>query len=172
MVLPVFKLRARIIHDLKEGGGKKQWCKNAKRRLRDSKQYLKTDYPESSCTEHCRKFALSDGCNPDVQAVCTHQHIESCDQCQTLEAILDEVEAEIRGSPWNPYNQEHREELLYDFVRARSDLQRWKAHILRSINQDETKQGVLKMEDSSSALIVMDWATKVSLLKYRERQCD
>ena len=79
-----------------------------------------------------------------------------CDQCQTLKAVLDEVEAEIRGSSWNTYNQEHPEDLLYDFVQARSDLQQWKAHILRSINQDEAKHDVLKMEDSSSALIVMD----------------
>ena len=60
-------------------------------------------------------FALSDGCDPDFQVVCTQQHIESCDQCQTLKAVLDEVEAEIRGSSWNPYNEEHREDLLYDF---------------------------------------------------------
>ena len=79
-----------------------------------------------------------------------------CDHCQTLKAVLDEVEEEIRGSSWNPYSQEHREDLLYDFERARSDLQQWKAHILRSINQDEGKQDVLKTEDSSSAWIVMD----------------
>ena len=173
-----FQTVVRIIDDLEKGGGNKQWCNDAKRRLRDSKQYLKTDCPvhckpdESPCADHCRKFALSDGCDPDFQVVCTHQHIESCDQCQTLKAALDEVEAEIRGSSWNAYNQEHREDLLYDFERARSDIQQWKAHVLRSINQDEAKQDVLKMEDSSSALIVMDWAMKFLQLKYRERQCD
>ena len=157
-----FHTVVRIIDDLEKGGRNKQWCNNAKRRLRYSKQYLKTDYPvhckrdESTCADHCRKFALSDSCDPDFQAVCTRQHIESCDQCQTLKAVLDEVEAEIRGSSWNPYNQEHREDLLHDFERVRSDLQQWKAHILRSINQDEAKQDVLKTEDSSSALIVMD----------------
>ena len=88
--------------------------------------------------------------------MCTHQHIESCDQWQTLKAVLDEVDAEIRGSSWNPYNEEHREDLFYDFERARSDIQQWKARI----NQDEAKQDVLKMEDSSSALVVMDWAMK------------
>lgn len=173
-----FQTVARIIDDLEKGGGNKQWCNDAKRRLRDSKQYLKTDYPvhckpdESTCADHCRKFALSDGCDPDFQVVCTHQHIESCDQCQTLKTVLDKVEAKIRGSSWNPYNQEHQEDLLYDFERARSDIQQWKAHILHSINQDEAKQDVLKMEDSSSALIVMGWAMKFLQLKYRERQCD
>ena len=79
---------------------------------------------------------------------------------QTLKAVLDEAEPEIRGSSWNPYNQEHREDLLYDFERARSDIKQWKAHVFHSINQDEAKQDVLKMEDSISALIVMDWAMK------------
>ena len=103
----------------------------------------------------------------------THQHIESCDQCQTLpEKQSDEVDAEIRGSSWNPYNEEHREDLLYDFERARSDIQQWKAHILRSICQDEAKQDVLKMECSSSALVVMDGAMKFLQMKYQERQCD
>lgn len=108
-----FQTVARIIDDLEKEGGNKQGCNNAKRRLRDSKKYLKTDYPvhckpdESACAEHCRKFALSDSCDPDFQAVCTHQLIESCDQCQTLKAVLDEVEAEIQGSSWNSYNQEH-----------------------------------------------------------------
>ena len=174
-----FQTVARIIDDLEKGGGNKQWCNNVKRRLRDSKQYLKTDYPvhckpdESTCADHCRRFALSDGCDPDFQVVCTHQHIESCDQCQTLKAVLDEVErAEIRGSSWNPYNEEHREDLLYDFEGARSDIQQWKSHILRSINQGEAKQDVMKMEDSCSALIDMDWAMKLLQLKYRERQFD
>ena len=62
-----FQTVARIIDDLEKGGGNKQWCYNVKRRLRDSKQYVKTDYPvhckpdESTCADHCRKFALSVG---------------------------------------------------------------------------------------------------------------
>ena len=169
-----FQIVTRIIEDLEKGGGNKQFYNDSKRRLRNLKQYLKTDYlvhckpDELTCADHCRKFALSDGCDPDFQAVCTHQHIKSCDQCQTLKAVLDEVDAEVRGPSWNPYNEEHREGLLYDFRRARSDIQ----HILRSINQDKAKQDVLKMEDSSSALVVMDWAMKVLQMKYRERQCD
>lgn len=82
------------------------------------------------------------------------------------------MEAEIRGSSWNPYSQDHQEDLLYDFDQARSDIQQWKAHILCSINQDEAKQDALKIEDSSSALIVMDWAMKFLQLKYREKQSD
>ena len=118
----------RIIDDLEKGGGNKQWCNDAKRRLRDSKQYLKTAYPvhcpldESTCADHCIKFALSDNHDPDFQVASTHQHMDSCDKCQTLKAVLDEVKA-IRGSSWNLHNQEHQEDFLYDFKLARSDIQ-------------------------------------------------
>ena len=40
-----FQIVTRIIEDLEKGRASKQWCNDAKRRLRDSKQYLKTDYP-------------------------------------------------------------------------------------------------------------------------------
>ena len=59
-----FQTVARIIDDFEKGGGNKQWRNDSKRRLRDSKQYLKTDYPvhckpdESTCADHCRKFYL------------------------------------------------------------------------------------------------------------------
>ena len=76
-----------------------EWCNDTKRRLRDSKQCMKTDYSvhcklnESTWAHHSRKFALSDGCDPDFQAVCT---------VHRLKAVLDEVDAEIQGSSWNP----------------------------------------------------------------------
>ena len=68
-----FQTVAKIIDDLGKGAENKQWCNNAKRRLRDSKENLKTDYPvhckrdDSTCADHCRKFALSDSF--DFQAV-------------------------------------------------------------------------------------------------------
>ena len=100
--------------------------------------------------------------------MCTHQHIESCDQCQSWTRLRQKSTVPLGI----PYSQEHREDLLHEYERAQSDLQQWKAHILRSINQDKAKQDVLKTEDSSSALMVMDWAMKFLQLKYRERQCD
>ena len=80
-----FQTVVRITDDLEKGGRNKQWCNSAKRLLRDSKEYLKTDYHVHckrnglSSVDHCRKSALSDSCEPDFQAVCTHQHIEGCD---------------------------------------------------------------------------------------------
>ena len=50
----------------------------------------------------------------------------------------------------------------------------WKAHIIRSVNQEAAKQDQLKMiaYNPESALLVMDWAMKFQQLRYREKQSD
>ena len=72
------------------------------------------------------------------------------------------------------YSKEYQEDLLYDFEQARTDILQWKAHILRSVNQEKAKQDVMRNlnRDESSALVVMDWAMKFLQIKYREKQSD
>ena len=45
-------------------------------------------------------------------------------------------------------------------------LQAWKAHLLRSVNQEEAKQNALTQIDEESSLIIMDWA-----MKYLPQHC-
>ena len=47
---------------------------------------------------------------------------------------------------------------MYDFMQARTDILQWKAHILRSVNQEAAKQNQLGMitNNPNYALIVMD----------------
>ena len=55
-----------------------------------------------------------------------------------------------------------RDYLIYDHMQARTDILHWKAHNLRSINQEAAKQNQLEMitNNPNYALIVMDWAMK------------
>ena len=46
----------------------------------------------------------------------------------------------------------------------------WKAHILRSENQDIAK--LIKSLPSDAILVLMDWAMKFTQLKYREKQSE
>ncbi|KAK3752532.1 hypothetical protein QZH41_016311, partial [Actinostola sp. cb2023] len=130
-----------IVDDLEKGGLNIQWCAEVKGRLKDAKRYLKTDYrvhckPEvAACPDHCRKFALSDERDPDFLESCSHQHSETCDECQNLRDVLEEVEDRIRGSSWHPYSNEQQEDILYDLKQAHSDILQWKAHIIRSFLQ-------------------------------------
>ncbi|CAB4028800.1 Retrovirus-related Pol poly, partial [Paramuricea clavata] len=131
-----------IVDNLEKGGLAREWCVDVKGKLRDAKRYLKTGYrvhckpEESTCPDHCRKFALSDENDSDYQEKCSHQHSEMCKDCCNLVDVLHDIECKIQSSVWNPYSDEQREDLQYDFKQARSHILQWKAHILRSINQE------------------------------------
>ena len=167
-----------LVETLEKGGMEKQWCLRICQNLRDAKRYLKTDYRVhcqqhySTCADHCRKFALSDPVDPELQHPCPHQHQSTCEQCQGLKDVLKEVRLAIEGSSWKPYSCEQREDVLYDFDRAQSDILLWKAHIVPSINQEEAKQDALKSEDPQSAILIMDWAMKFLQIKFREKQSE
>ena len=45
-------------------------------------------------------------------------------------------------------------------------VQAWKAHLFRSVNQEEVKQNALTQLDEESSLIIMDWA-----MKYLPQHC-
>ena len=172
-----FQTLETIVETLEKGGMEKQWCLGVSQKLRDAKRYLKTDFrvhcqaKDSTCADHCRNFALSDPVEPDFQNPCPHQHIDVCDECQGLKKVLQEIELNIKGSSWTAYSSE-QQDLLYDFEQAQSDIMAWKAHILRSINQEEAKQDALKNADPESAILIMDWAMKFIQMKYREKQAD
>ena len=176
----VFQTVEKIVDDLEKGGLARQWCTEVKGKLKDAKRYLKTGYSihcksqTSACPDHCRKFALSDEHDTDFQESCSHQHSETCEDCRNLRNVLDEVENQISGSSWSPYSNEQRDDLIYDLMQARTDILHWKAHILRSINQEAAKQDQLEIitNNPNYALIVMDWAMKFLQLRYREKQSD
>ena len=123
-------------------------------------------------TDHCRKFALTDPVDPELHHPYPHQHQSTCEQCQGLKDVPKEVRLAIEGSSRKPYSSEQREDVLYDFDRAQSDILLWKAHIVRSINQGKAKQDALKLEDPQSAILIMDWAMKFLQIKFREKQSE
>ena len=170
-----FQTLETLVETLEKGGMEKQWCLDVRRKLRDAKRYLKTDFRvhcqphDSTCADHCGHFALSDPVEADIQQPCSHEHVFSCDDCQGMKNVLQEVRLGIEGSS---VRSEQREDLLYDFDRAKSDILLWKAHIIRSINQEEAKQDAITSADDTSAVVIMDWAMKFLQIRYREKQAD
>ena len=51
---------------------------------------------ESPCSDHYRKYALSDLENEKFQKLCNHQHTVVCDQCQRLAQVLIDMEQAIQ----------------------------------------------------------------------------
>ena len=62
--------------------------------------------------------------------------------------------------------------MLYDLNRAKENILKWKCHVLRSCNQEASKQEILSSLDNKSALIVVDWVMKFLQLRRREKQSD
>lgn len=59
---------------------------------------------------------------------------------------------------------------MYD--QAVKAIDAWKAHQLRSFQQDKARTDVLELLDESTVLITDDWAMKYLPQKYRETQAD
>ncbi len=115
---------------------------------------------------------MSDPDDENFREKCDHQHLVVCEQCESLNAILDDIEKMI-GQQKNKFEtEEQKEDLLWDFKISRDNILRWKAHVLRSVNQERAKQDIIANLQCNSVLIIMDWAMKFLQLKYREKQSD
>ena len=68
--------------------------------------------------------------------------------------------------------QEDKEEMKFVMAQSKKNIDAWKSHILRYINQDEARLDIIKALDNTSVLVVLDWAMKFIPRKYRERQAD
>lgn len=67
---------------------------------------------------------------------------------------------------------EEKDEMKYIINESKKNVQAWKSHLLRSINQDEARLDVMSGLEPNSVLITLDWAMKFLPKKYRESQSD
>ena len=105
---------------------------------------------------------------------CEHLHNLQCDMCENLKSVVEEIEVSLKTQSQKVcfYSKEQQDDILFDFSQSRKLIFDWKAHIMRSENQDQAKQDVLKSLDETSTLITMDWAMKFQCQKYREKQSE
>ena len=62
------------------------------------------------------------------------------------------------------------QELKFIVGQAKSSILAWKAHLLRSVNQDEARVDTVEELGKDSVLLVQDWAMKYLPRQYRESQ--
>ena len=56
---------------------------------------------ESTVSDHCRKYTLSDSKDKDFQTRCDHNHIDICDRCESLSLVLKEIDGALAKMPEN-----------------------------------------------------------------------
>lgn len=143
-------------------------------KLTASRIYMKTDYKlhveqSSLCADHCIDWSLSDPSNRDFQNTCLHQHTLKCDRCE----LIKEVELQLNSV----IDALHvTQEAVNEYIKTSGDavlkIYNWKAHIVRTVNQDQFRLDALENMKSYQALIIMDWAMKFLPIHYREKQSD
>ena len=135
-----FERLDRLVDELNQIGLKNDVARELRRSLRDGKRYIKTEYQrhcqdnESQCPDHCRKLGLSDPNDPDFQEHCTHQHALRCPQCDDITFCLQKIVKDDKNLSF--YSQEQQDDLLYDIEKSSEAIVQWKAHIMRSVNQN------------------------------------
>ena len=65
-----------------------------------------------------------------------------------------------------------KDELKYSIGQAVGKIDSWKAHLLRSIHQDQARLDAIQNLTTTSALLIIDWAMKWLPRKFRESQRD
>ena len=123
----------------------------------------------SSIPDHCRQYALSDAKSADYQGNCDHTHDGVCDRCNRLEHSIHKIEEALNLVTTS---EEEFDELTFSTEQAKHSIVTWKAHLLRSVNQDDARVNTIDNLNEDSFMLEQDWAMKYLPRKYRESQRD
>ena len=172
-----FEALYEIVDQLEEVGADKEWSSQTRKRLKDSKFYLKTTYrdhcqEESACPDHCRVFALSDADDADYQTLCNHEHDHACRDCDSLKEVIQEIQCSISEYSSKINDKEKEDDLRYEADIAEVKIKEWKAHIMRAQNQEQSKQNILLSLQENEVFIILDWAMTFTQMKFREKQSE
>ena len=119
--------------------------------------------------DHCSSYALSDPKDQAFRSDCSHSHEDKCLSCEVLKGALKQIGNAVADSP---LTEDERDDMQYAFRLAVPAIESWKAHQLRSLQQDKARSTALASLDESSVLITQDWAMKWLSQRYREAQAD
>lgn len=92
-----------------------------------------------------------------------------CDRCNRLEHSIYKIEEALNLVTTS---EEELDELTFSTEQAKHSIVTWKAHLLRSVNQDNARVNAVDNLNEESVMLEQDWAMKYLPRKYRESQRD
>ncbi|XP_061195035.1 uncharacterized protein LOC133203221 [Saccostrea echinata] len=149
-----------------------QWKKEMKEKLFNARLYLKTDYKlhikrEDECAFHCLQYALSDPKSSHLSVSCDHEHNKICSRCNIFGEAATEIRKVIIKTP-----SEKQEVLLQDLEMSVTQVEDWRSHIIRTVNQDDGRVDILHDLKNNEVLVILDWAMKYLPQMYSEKMKD
>ena len=159
---------------LKENGADDYWVQEMVQTMKEAKRYLKTDFKthvgrDEKSSDHCIVYSLSDPTNLEFSGDCQHSHDIGCERCESLDHMLEEITNKLEEAS---ISEDHKARMKFESRESTRAVQAWKAHLARSVTQEEAKQGALSQLDDETCLIVVDWAMKYLPQRYREQMSE
>jgi hypothetical protein len=157
-----FKTLEDISNDLHlDGVLEKMQLDKISEKLNADKRYLKTDYKlhvsvTERCADHCIMWLLSENTSVEFQSLCDHVHNISCDRCD----LIKDIENAIINLTEGKRDLKDGEDRERGISKAVEQIHAWQSHIVRTINQDQSRLDLLQNIDRHQVIIVMDWAMK------------
>ena len=163
-----------IIETLMENGADKHWGQTVREALKEAKRYLKTDFKahvgrDENSGDHCTVHALSDPSDLNLSGECQHCHDTRCDRCECLDMALEKITQKLDEVD---ITEDQRARIKFQNKECTSAILAWKAHLVRSVAQEEAKQDALVQLDQEKCLIIIDWAMKYLPQHYREQMSE
>ncbi|CAF1482660.1 unnamed protein product [Adineta ricciae] len=145
-----------------------------KQDLQDSRNYSKSDYkvhvsPNNRVVDHCSTYALSNTADKCWCQSCDHRHDQQCDRCELLKVTLIKIQTVIEDYVTDLGAHDR---LLHRLRQQIQYVQDWKAHLLRTIHQDQTRVDILDNLNEETVMADVDWAMKWLPVKYRKSSKD
>ena len=114
-------------------------------------------------------FALSDPVEERFSGECYHDHNRACPECKSIVDALKAIEDTLRNGDLY-LSEKQKERARWDLDHAVSRIDAWKAHLLRTFQQDQARQDTLNRLDDQTIMVINDWAMKLLPMRFRERQ--
>ena len=165
-----FDSRLSMIETLVENGGDAHWGQIIEQAMKEAKRYFKTDFKahigrDENSSGHCIVHALSDPANPDFRGECQHPHDTLCDRCDSFNSGFEEIAKKVDEID---ITEDQRARMKFESKECARTINAWKAHLIRSVNQEEAKQNALTQLDEEMCSIIIDWVMKYLPQHYRE----
>ena len=117
--------------------------------LKEAKRYLNTDFKahvgrDENSSNHCIVYALSDPSDPNLSGECQHWHDARCDRCECLDVALEKIAQKLDEVD---ITEDQRARIKFQKKECARAILAWKAHLVRSVAQEEAKQDALVQLD-------------------------
>ena len=170
-----FETIASIVENLGRHGVRATWTRHTLRSLSAGKNYLKSANnshlgPVEPCAYHCTVFALSDPVEDKFSGECCHDHNQACPECKGIAYyVLKAIKDTLRNGDLD-LSEKQKEGARWDLDHSVSSIDAWKAHLLRTFQQDQAIQDTPDRLDDQTIEVINYWAMKLLLMRFRETQ--